>query len=135
MATGAGKPQMGWLVPLLILVGIVVIRRCGELLKQFDGRPDNSKKQSEGGLTLMSQREASRAAGLSTHQQRTAVRVANVPAEQFERLVDEYDAAQERGEVGKAGNSSVREELVSAADIGLTHKETCARAYLITVLR
>lgn len=33
------------------------------------------------------------------------------------RLAEEYDAAQERGEVRKAGNSSKPEELVSADDI------------------
>lgn len=63
------------------------IRRCGELLKQFDGRPENAK-QSEDDLTLMSQRQAAAEAGLSVHQQRTAVRVANVPDEQFEELVE-----------------------------------------------
>lgn len=39
------------------------------------------------------------------------------------RLAEEYDAAQERGEVGRAGNSSKREELVSASQLGLTHKD------------
>jgi hypothetical protein len=39
------------------------------------------------------------------------------------RLADEYDAAQDRGEVRKAGNSSQAEELIAAADIGLSHKE------------
>lgn len=38
------------------------------------------------------------------------------------RLADEYDAAQDRGEVRKAGNSSSAEELVGVAEIGLTHK-------------
>lgn len=41
------------------------------------------------------------------------------------RLADEYDAAQERGEIKKTGNpnSSGTEELPGAADIGLTHKD------------
>ena len=39
------------------------------------------------------------------------------------RLAEEYDAAQDRGEVRKAGNSSNAEELTSAADIGLSHKD------------
>lgn len=56
------------------------IRRCGELLKQFDGRPANAEKQSDGADTLISQRQAADEAGLSKHQQVTAVRVANVPA-------------------------------------------------------
>lgn len=43
------------------------------------------------------------------------------------RLADEYDAAQERGEVRTRSDnqhaSSEREEAVSAADLGLSHKE------------
>ncbi len=41
------------------------------------------------------------------------------------RLAEEYDAAQDRGEVAKAGNpnSSRQEELVSAPDLGLSHKD------------
>jgi hypothetical protein len=41
------------------------------------------------------------------------------------RLADEYDAAQERGEIKSVGkpNSSNSEELAGAADIGLTHKD------------
>jgi hypothetical protein len=34
----------------------------GELLKQFDARPNNSKKQSRGAPTLLSQREAAKQA-------------------------------------------------------------------------
>jgi hypothetical protein len=39
------------------------------------------------------------------------------------RLADEYDAAQERGEVRRAGNSSGLGELASVGEIGLTHKD------------
>lgn len=41
------------------------------------------------------------------------------------RLADEYDAAQERGEVARAGDPrpSALEGLATVADIGLTHKE------------
>lgn len=62
------------------------IRRCGELLKQFDdrGRPSEI---SEGDHTI-SQREAAAQAGLSKHQQVTAVRVANVPHDDFEAMVE-----------------------------------------------
>ena len=38
-------------------------------------------------------------------------------------LAEEYRDAQDRGEIGKAGNSSNREELTSVADIGLSHKD------------
>jgi hypothetical protein len=41
------------------------------------------------------------------------------------RLADEYDAAQDRGEVKAANNAKTTSnaEAVSAADIGLTHKD------------
>lgn len=41
------------------------------------------------------------------------------------RLADEYDAAQERGEVAKNGqpSSSMQEGLPTVTDIGLTHKD------------
>lgn len=48
-----------------------------------------------------------------------------IEAKAKRRLADEYDAAQERGEIKKTGNpnSSGTEELPGAADIGLTHKD------------
>lgn len=39
------------------------------------------------------------------------------------RLADEYDAAQERGDVAPQGKPSKAEGLVTVADIGLTHKD------------
>lgn len=40
------------------------------------------------------------------------------------RLADEYDAAQDRGDVqSRGGDGSSKRELPTAADIGLTHKE------------
>ncbi len=52
--------------------------QCGELLKQFDGRPDNGR-QMEGDRRLVTRTEAATQAGLSEHQTKQAVRVANVP--------------------------------------------------------
>ena len=109
------------------------IRRCGELLKQFDGRGGDNTKKAD--TPLFGRADAANHAGLSEHQAKQAVRVANVPPEEFERQVEspapptvtplaaEYDDAQDRGEVGRAGNSSNREELASVSDIGLTHKD------------
>jgi hypothetical protein len=39
------------------------------------------------------------------------------------RLADEYDAAQDRGEVASQGKPSSAEGLATAADIGLSHKD------------
>lgn len=73
------------------------IRRCGELLKEIEsarggnrggGRPSNNGNQKEGALPLVSRTQAARDAGLSEHQQKTALRVANVPVQQFESAVE-----------------------------------------------
>lgn len=64
------------------------IRRAGELLKQIDGRGgDRSKTEGDHGSAI-TQRQAAANAGLSEHQQLQAVRVANVPADEFERQVE-----------------------------------------------
>ncbi len=65
------------------------IRRCGELLQQFDARGgDRTKSGSAPTFAHQTQRQAAASAGLSKDQQVTAVRVANVPAPVFERAVD-----------------------------------------------
>ncbi|MGG7580630.1 hypothetical protein [Rhizobium sp. Nf11,1] len=63
------------------------IKRAGELVKEFDdrGRP---AKNSVDAVTNISQREAAQAAGMSERQKVTAIRVANVPTEDFERQVE-----------------------------------------------
>jgi hypothetical protein len=63
------------------------VRRMGELLKQFDGRGDHRK--SDGAvISSPTQKEVADQAGISDRQRTTAVRVANVPAEQFEKQVE-----------------------------------------------
>ena len=64
------------------------IQRCGELLQELapkatPGKPANCK----GDLTITRTR-AAEDAGFSVHQKRTALRIANVPAEQFEQAVE-----------------------------------------------
>lgn len=66
-------------------------RRMGELLKEFDARPDNSAKQSVGDHTLLSQKDVAEIAGLSPHQTIQAVRVANVPLGDFESQIESSD--------------------------------------------
>lgn len=69
------------------------IRRAGELLQQFQQPKggDRRSNQSMGDHTLMSQRRAAEAAGLSKNQEAQAVRVANVPTEEFEAAVEGDD--------------------------------------------
>ena len=65
------------------------IRRAGELLKQIEpskgGRPSETSAAAD---TSFSRKEAAEQAGMSKRQQVTAIRVANVPAEEFERQVE-----------------------------------------------
>lgn len=62
------------------------VRRAGELLKTFDGRGGDHSKNGGAPTSAPTRREAGDAAGMSRDQQVTAVRVANVPAEQFEAV-------------------------------------------------
>lgn len=65
------------------------IRRAGELLKQIEpskgGRPSETTDGSDSSFTRT---DAARQAGMSERQQVTAIRVANVPAQEFERQVE-----------------------------------------------
>ena len=60
------------------------MRRAGELLKQFDGRGAHMKNDG----AVVSQKDMASQAGMSQRQKETAVRVANVPAEDFEAQVE-----------------------------------------------
>lgn len=66
------------------------IRRCGELLKTYsEGREKGGRPSVNGtAAATVSQRSAAEDAGLSKRQQVTAVNVANVPAEKFEKAVE-----------------------------------------------
>lgn len=62
------------------------VRRMGELLKQYDGKGNN--QHSGDAPTKLTQKQAAAAAGISKDQTVTAVRVANVPAAQFEAAIE-----------------------------------------------
>jgi hypothetical protein len=70
------------------------IRRAGELLKTFQneragaGRPSKLTVGPHGQLPESTQRQAAASAGMSEHQELQAVRVANVPAKDFEAAVE-----------------------------------------------
>jgi hypothetical protein len=59
-------------------------RKVGELLLEYDGRG----RAKSGGPPIFSRGEAAGAAGISRHTALTAVRVAQVPQDQFETLVE-----------------------------------------------
>jgi hypothetical protein len=62
------------------------IRRCGELLREFESATGAHLK-STGDHTL-SRKQAAKQAGLSKYQKDTAIQVANVPSEEFEAQVE-----------------------------------------------
>jgi hypothetical protein len=65
------------------------VRRCGELLEQFRAPGTRTDKPSGDAPTrLQTQREVAAAAGMSKDQEVQAVRVANVPAEEFEAAIE-----------------------------------------------
>lgn len=64
-------------------------RRAGELLKQFDAKGRNQyTEDSMVNHTKLSQQEVAEQAGFSKNQKDTAVRLANVPEEQFDAQVE-----------------------------------------------
>lgn len=68
------------------------IRRAGELLKQVDGRQgQNLPGSKSNGTDTFSRGQAAQQAGLSKRQTDTAVRVANVPEDDFEQQVESDD--------------------------------------------
>jgi len=68
------------------------IRRAGELLKQIEPKKGGDRKSEEyqtaGNGPLVSRKEAGAGAGMSDRQIKTAIRVANVPEQEFERQVE-----------------------------------------------
>ncbi|MGG7580636.1 hypothetical protein [Rhizobium sp. Nf11,1] len=65
------------------------IKRAGELLKEFQPAHGANQNITDGaGTKVPTRTDAARQAGMSERQQVTAVRVANVPTEEFERQVE-----------------------------------------------
>jgi hypothetical protein len=64
------------------------VSRMGDLLKQFNNGPGRPKDENRGNGSPISQAEAGRKAGLSLDQIKQAVRVANIPEDVFESLVE-----------------------------------------------
>jgi hypothetical protein len=91
------------------------VRRAGELLqniptcrgRRFDLRPDH---EAVGART-----QAARRAGMSVSQQKTAVRLAKIPAEEFEAAVE---AADPPGTMRLAGRAALRAPPLSTEPDG-----------------
>lgn len=112
------------------------IRRAGELLKQIE--PQQGANQNIGAASdtkVLTRKGAAEQAGMSRRQAVTAIRVTNIPEKEFEarakmRLAEEYDAAQEAGDVQKPGGDrksinvfKQNNDLPTVSEIGLSRKE------------
>jgi len=82
------------------------VDRCGELLKEFDARSENAKKQKGDNPLLISRTNAGAEAGLSRDQIKTAVRVASVPREEFERAAESEKPG--RGRIARLRSAQLR---------------------------
>jgi hypothetical protein len=60
----------------------------GDLLKEFDGRGGDRSKNDGTVNSAPTQKQVAEAAGVSERQRKTAVRVANVPAAEFEAAIE-----------------------------------------------
>jgi hypothetical protein len=65
------------------------IRRCGELLREIkDGRGANQNIGEGDHPKVLTRKDAAAEAGLSEHQRKTALRIANVPEKEFDAAVE-----------------------------------------------
>lgn len=89
LASYAKQANDDELMKMSIRIRDRAIRRAGELLKQIEPKHGANQNIRAGDLPKVETRaEVAASAGLSSHQAKTAIRVANIPAEQFDRLVD-----------------------------------------------
>lgn len=63
------------------------VRRVGELLREYDGR-GRRKTETPPDICIRSRAEAAEAAGISPHKANVAARVASIPRERFEEIVE-----------------------------------------------
>jgi hypothetical protein len=92
------------------------VRRCGELLAEIDARGDHRRNS---GHDTSSRTDTARDARMSVRQRVSAIRVSNVPFDQFERLVE-----QDRPPT-----------VTYLADLGKQRRDQPARAYVHIVAR
>jgi hypothetical protein len=82
------------------------MRRAGELLKQIDGRGDHMKNDAP----VISQTQVARAAGFSERQQFTATRIATIPEDAFEDMVERGATVTELAAAGTQTREPNRDE-------------------------
>lgn len=94
-------------------------RRCGELLKQVPRADEATRYGRVGTDPPVTRTQAATDAGLSDRQRKNALRIANIPAEDFERQVESptpptITALAEQGRLSRASIPDPGEELLKA---------------------
>jgi len=114
IATYARQSQDNALLSLAAKIKVRAVRRAGELLKEYNqgvGRP----QKNGGGTPTITQRQAAKKAGMSKDQEVTAVRVANVPDEDFEAAVE----GEKTPSVTKLAEAGKKKKPKSCIDYGI----------------
>jgi hypothetical protein len=88
LASYARQAQDDTLLTYAQRVQARALRRVGELLKQIEPARGANQNIQEGTLPKVTRESAATDAGLSEHQRKTALRVANLPQEEFEAAVE-----------------------------------------------
>lgn len=103
LASYARQSQDDTLRKLCDRIQARAIRRAGELLTTLDGSGTRTDLQPHDGTVTRLRTTAAKEAGLSERQRVTAVRVANVPEPEFERLVesDEPPTVTQLADIGR----------------------------------
>lgn len=104
------------------------IRRAGELLKTFNKPGTRTDIKPRVATGPRSQREAAKSAGMSKRQEKTAVRVANVPEDEFEDAV-ESKRPPTVGALAKRGKHSRPEPKKPAGFYEATHVVAAMRRF------
>jgi hypothetical protein len=81
--------------------------RCGELLKQIEPAHGANQNIREGDLPNVTRESAATEAGLTEHERKTALRIASVPKNEREELV-ESDDPPTITELAKRGDDRLR---------------------------
>lgn len=89
------------------------MRRAGELFKQIEPQDKGGDRKSDHGAatdTVVSRASAAREAGFSKRQQVTATRIASIPADDFEEMVERGATVTELAAAGTQHREANRDE-------------------------
>lgn len=109
------------------------IRRCGELLRQVrpDPKPGRPATKNGGGASPITRSQAAREAGLTRDEKRQALRVSNVPEDEFEEAVE----APRPATVTELAERGKRPSPARERDDGRSPKDFASATEAIGVLR